>query len=315
MSYADLASIRAYLDQLPESAQQTITVASGATGGTFTITADGETSAPIAYNASAGAVRAALEAMGGFGPGEALGQTGLSPIVVRGRPGGPWRIRFDAPIGDDAPYLTVSGAGLTGTGASVRVDLTVDLLLQDALDRATGWIDAFLAPISFDDYPAASARRVAGLGETTLYLPAHMAGSVTAVTYGTTTITDYEVLPSGNLYRQSAWALTQPNRSTDDVLAGAPLGWRPAQADWAFLVEGAGHYEVTARWGYGPPPAEVEQLCLELAVGIWRLRERGMVTEAINADGGGRSIYAGGINKTQAALLNAIRAELLEQAV
>lgn len=314
MAYSDLASIRAYLDQLPESAQQTITV-SNATGGTFTITADGETSAAIPHNASAGAVRAALEAMGGFGPGEALGQTGLSPIVVRGRPGGPWRIRFDQPIADDAPYLTVDGSSLTGTGASVRVDLTVDLLLQDALNRATGWIDEILSPISFGDYPAAEARRVEGLGETTLYLPAHMDGSVTAVSYGGQTITGYEVLPSGNLYRQAGWALTQPGRTTDDVLAGAPLGWRPAQTDWAFVVEGAGHYLVTARWGYGPPPPAVAQLCLELAVGIWRLRERGMVTEAINAAGGGRSIYAGGINKTQAALLNAIRARLLEQAV
>lgn len=313
-SYSTVTDIRAYLDQLPESAQQTITV-TGATGGTFVILADGEDSAPIAVGASAGAVRAALEAMGGFGPGEALGQTGQSPIIVRGRPGGPWRVRFDAPIGDDAPYLAVDGSNLVGAGASVRVDLTVDLLLQAALDRATGWIDAILAPISFGDYPAATARRVRGLGETTLYLTPHMAGSVTLVRYGTTTITDYEVLPSGSLYRQAGWALTQPSRSTDDVLAGAPLGWRPAQADWAFLGEGAGGYEVTARWGYGPPPAEVQQLCLELAVGIWRLRERGMVTEAIGADGGGRSIYAGGINKTQAALLNAIRAELLEQAI
>lgn len=314
MSYALVSDARAYLDQLPESAQQTITVAS-ATGGTFTITADGETSAAIPYNAAAGAVRAALEAMGGFGPGEALGQTGLSPIIVRGRPGGPWRIRFDQPIADDAPYLTVDGSALTGTGASVRVDLTVDLLLQDALDRATGWIDEILSPISFGDYPAASARRVEGLGETTLYLPAHMAGSVTAVSYGGQAITDYEVLPSGNLYRQAGWALTQPGRTTDDVLAGAPLGWRPAQTDWAFVVEGAGHYQVTARWGYGPPPPAVAQLCLELAVNIWRLRERGMATESIGADGGSRSIYAGGINKTQRVVLDAIRARLLEQAV
>jgi hypothetical protein len=39
-------------------------------------------------------------------------------------------------------------------------------------------------------------------------------------------------------------------------------------------------YTVTAIWGYGPPIPAIEELNLELAVNIWRTREKGSFVEA-----------------------------------
>jgi hypothetical protein len=70
-----------------------------ATGGTFTITYGSETTAPIAYNASAGAVQTALE-----------GLTGLSGnVVVTGGPGG---------SGGGTPYTLTFGGALAKTAVT-----------------------------------------------------------------------------------------------------------------------------------------------------------------------------------------------------
>ena len=50
---------------------QTVRVA-GATGGTFTLTFDGQTTAPIAFNANAAAIQAALEGLANIEPGDVL---------------------------------------------------------------------------------------------------------------------------------------------------------------------------------------------------------------------------------------------------
>jgi hypothetical protein len=85
---------------------QTATVTGGPTGGTFTLTWSGQTTAPIAYNATAAAVEAALEALSNLSPAD---------VTVTGANGGPFTVTFGgAQTGTDVAAMTASGAGLTG---------------------------------------------------------------------------------------------------------------------------------------------------------------------------------------------------------
>ncbi|EME14808.1 phage tail tube protein [Rhodococcus triatomae] len=74
-----------------------------ATAGTFTIYVDGETTAGIAYNATAAAVKTALEALITVGSGNA---------TVTGSTGGP----YTAVFANGAGLVTASGSGLTPAG-------------------------------------------------------------------------------------------------------------------------------------------------------------------------------------------------------
>lgn len=95
--------------------QQTITLAN-ATGGTFTLTYSGQTTAAIAYNAAASAVQSALIA---------LSNIGASDVSVSGSAGGPYTVTFQGALaGTDVAELTASATGLQGTDEIQH--LTVD---------------------------------------------------------------------------------------------------------------------------------------------------------------------------------------------
>lgn len=93
-----------------------------ATGGTFTIswvppvppgTGASQTTAPIAFDATAADVKAALVAL------PSLSDT---DIDVMGDPGGPFTLTFRGAFrGTDVAEVSVSGAGLTGAGATAAV--------------------------------------------------------------------------------------------------------------------------------------------------------------------------------------------------
>ena len=89
--------------------QQTIRV-NNATGGTFTLTFSGQTTAPLAYNATAAQIEAALEALSNLGPdditvnGGGTVASGNQTAIFRG-----------ALAATDVAQLTFDGAGLTGT--------------------------------------------------------------------------------------------------------------------------------------------------------------------------------------------------------
>lgn len=97
---------------------QTVTITGGPTGGTFTITYDGATTAGIAFNATAAAVKTALEALTTINQGD---------ITVTGSAGGPYTITFGGPaiVGGDVPALTASGASLTGGTSPAATPATV----------------------------------------------------------------------------------------------------------------------------------------------------------------------------------------------
>lgn len=91
---------------------QTVTVTGGPTGGTFTLTGTNPvsgatvTTAPIAFNATAAAVQAALVASGIFGAGNA---------TAAGAGGGPYTITFvGALAGTPVPPLALGTNALTG---------------------------------------------------------------------------------------------------------------------------------------------------------------------------------------------------------
>jgi hypothetical protein len=82
---------------------KTVTITGTPTGGTFTLTFNGQTTSGIAYNAAASAVQSALVALSTVGAGNA---------TVSGSAGGPYTVTFTGVTGT----LTASGASLTPSG-------------------------------------------------------------------------------------------------------------------------------------------------------------------------------------------------------
>jgi hypothetical protein len=95
---------------------QTVTVTGSPTGGTFTLTYSGQTTAAIAYNATAAAVQSALEALSNVNPGD---------ITVTGNAGGPYTLTFGGQyLGDNVAQLTATASLTGGTTPGVTVATT-----------------------------------------------------------------------------------------------------------------------------------------------------------------------------------------------
>jgi phage tail sheath protein FI len=98
---------------------QIITITGGPTGGTYTLTFAGQTTADIAYNATASAVQAALVALSDIAPGD---------VVVTGSGGGPYSTAFQGTYAaTNVPPITTDATGLTG---GTSPDVTVSTSTQ-----------------------------------------------------------------------------------------------------------------------------------------------------------------------------------------
>lgn len=107
---------------------QTVTVTGAPTGGTFTLTLGGQTSAPLPFNATAAQVQTALQALvGGF-----LGAPASNPFLITVAGTGPYTVTFGGP----AQYITGNGKNLTG-GTNPTVTSTQTTNLDSGL-RAIG---------------------------------------------------------------------------------------------------------------------------------------------------------------------------------
>ena len=95
---------------------QTVTITGSPTGGTFTLSFRSQTTAAIAYNASATAVRTALEALSSIG-------TGRVSVTGGPGPGTPWVVTFDHVEGD-LPLMTATSSLTGGTTPAVAVTQT-----------------------------------------------------------------------------------------------------------------------------------------------------------------------------------------------
>lgn len=108
-------------------------VATGGTAGDFTASLDGETSGPIAWNATAAAVLAVLEAMSNIDPGDVTvtgGPLPATPVVITFATGGQYADRNVADLtitdnitnGTATPTITQGGgAGAATGGAGLEV--------------------------------------------------------------------------------------------------------------------------------------------------------------------------------------------------
>ncbi|MBT0771809.1 hypothetical protein KIH74_22905 [Kineosporia sp. J2-2] len=99
--------------------QQTITITGSPTGGTFTLSYAGQTTAAIPYNATASAVRSALGALSTIG--------GTQNITVSGGPGPatPYVVTFRGALGmADLAGVTASGSFTGGTSPAIAVTQT-----------------------------------------------------------------------------------------------------------------------------------------------------------------------------------------------
>ena len=85
---------------------QSVTITGSPTGGTFTLTFDGDTTSTINYNAAASTVQTALRA---------LDSIDGANVSVTGSAGGPYTVTFIGELAaTNVAQMTASGAGLTG---------------------------------------------------------------------------------------------------------------------------------------------------------------------------------------------------------
>lgn len=143
----------------------------------------------------------------------------------------------------------------------------------------------------FEAYGAASTKIVRGYSTNEyLFLPPFQAASVTLVEEQTgfnpssyTSVTDEWIEENTSLWRSG--------------------GWNDAR------------YRVTATWGYGPVVSDIKQVTMELAVNIWRSKDKGSFTEMIGAEGGGAIRVVAALTPQQQAVLEAFANPLRRIAV
>jgi hypothetical protein len=160
-----------------------------------------------------------------------------------------------------------------------------DALLQRILVRATSIIDLALG-FSFAGF-AEEARLVgAGYGPF-LSLPPHEQGSVT------------QVAPAKDL--EAPLDPADWDEMSDGTLWRDATGYNPNP--W-----GSSRYLVTAAWGYGDPPEAVTEVCLELAVNIYRSRDAGRFSDVVGVAAGGAVGYERALTAQQKLILERVRA-------
>ncbi len=131
-----------------DNGTQIATIGGSPTGGDFTLSYGGQTTAAIPYNASAAAVQTALEALSTIAPGD---------VTVDGNAGGPYTIAFSAAYltANPATAVTSSAAGLTPSG-TVTVNTYEGVAMPDGtalkpagslpIDIASSFKPGFTAP-------------------------------------------------------------------------------------------------------------------------------------------------------------------------
>jgi hypothetical protein len=125
---------------------QTLTVTGGPTGGTFTITWSGQTTAAIAYNATAAQVQTALEALSNIAPGD---------VVVTGNAGGPWTLTWGGTqLGEDVAAPTTTESFTGGTSPDITIATTTAGGAATASDGTETFKGFLFTEVSF--YPGAT---------------------------------------------------------------------------------------------------------------------------------------------------------------
>lgn len=110
------------------------TLSSDRTGGTFTLTYDGQTTSALDWNDSAADVETALEALSNIGSGDVIVTGGDLPTDIV--------IEFTGALAEtDVPLITVTDSGTGGTGVTVAetvIGYSGDLIVQNCYLYCTG---------------------------------------------------------------------------------------------------------------------------------------------------------------------------------
>lgn len=109
---------------------QTITITGAPTGGTFTLTFDGQTTAAIAYNATAATVQTALEGLSKIGAGN---------VAVTGGPlpGTALTVTFQGRLANTPlPQITATGSFTGGTAPAIATATTTEGVTGGAVAAA-----------------------------------------------------------------------------------------------------------------------------------------------------------------------------------
>lgn len=189
------------------------------------------------------------------------------------------------------PYITKEEIRLRLSG--INASNATDELLEEICIEVTDVVNMELG-FEFDGYTEGE-RVVFGYNTPYLTLPAHNAGTITEVRWGSSEgslLTDWVAQADGTLLRNAA-AFFQPP-------------YYPSTAGW-----GAGAYVITGEWGFGAPPPSIKKVCLELAINTWRAKDKGLYTDIIGVEGGGGIRYIGGFNNQQQHILDNVKAKYL----
>jgi len=120
------------------------------TGGTFTLTANAETTAAIAYNATPGAVQTALEGLASVGSGD---------VTVTGS-AGDYSIGFTGALSGTDITLTANGASLTGSGTAASVTIKTNEPAAAISAKLSSAFGAAVNVFSAVEQPNSIARRL-----------------------------------------------------------------------------------------------------------------------------------------------------------
>jgi DNA-binding beta-propeller fold protein YncE len=124
-----------YVANQPLDQRQAITV--DATGGTFTLSFKGQTTAPINYNTTptgTDGIEGRLELLSTVGQGNVAADTPNGPL----HQGGPYTVEFIGALGAaEQPQITADSSGLTGASHSVTISTTQSALPHAEVEKFT----------------------------------------------------------------------------------------------------------------------------------------------------------------------------------
>ncbi len=137
-------------NNVPTSDEQTITIGGAPTGGTFTLTFDGQRTVPIAFDAPAqggpGSVENALKAL-----------ASAPEVGVNGLAGGPYTVRFyGGDAGVSEPQITADGSGLMPSGS-----VTVATIQNGGEGNGTEYYFEYVTQAQFERSGFGEAQRTA----------------------------------------------------------------------------------------------------------------------------------------------------------
>lgn len=183
----------------------------------------------------------------------------------------------------------------------VTQDAGNNAIMDDVLARATSIVEQAVE----HEYAAAGVSNAApttvevySYGAPYLMVPLHVAGSIEAVVGPDGVVvpsTYYSEQPDGTLYPTTT--------------AGWPVWWSPSRP-YPTYVWAPGRYLVTADFGPSAAPEAIVQVTLEVAVNIWRSRDKGSFTETVGVDGSGGIRFISGLTAGQQGIIETERRRL-----